>query len=605
MLDALAGLDRTIFLAINAGWSSPALDVFFGLITNLGHGLSLTLLGALGLYLGDRKNFPRNLIYLALAVGLSGLLVQIIKSFVARPRPLKDVAFGALAAQAVKTQVLGWIDKLTIPLTDSAQSLHIIGVKLGSRSFPSGHAAGAFGTATALLYAYRRWWLWLTVVPLAALVALSRVYVGVHFPLDILTGALLGIACSWAFLAAIRKYTGMGLTRPKSFAPSVSSPGEPLIMFVAGETSADTYAANLMRALRETTPGARFVGIGGEQALAAGLEAVGRAEDIAIVGFTGVLSGLRKLRRTYLAALRTLKTRRPDILVCLDLPDFNLALANQAKALGIPVLYYISPQIWAWRTGRVRVIADRIDHMVVALPFEREFYEKQGLACSFIGHPILETLPAHEIDRADLRAQFGLAADKKIVVLAPGSRGHEIKHNTAALAGAGRLLAKQRDDVQFVVPLAPAVTPERLAPYFAAAGIAPVYVRGRFFELLFCADAGAITSGTATLEAALARLPHVICYRSNALNVLLARWLIKVDMIGLPNIILGRAAFAELIQRECSPAIVAGHLQTLLGDEGRARALAACDELWRTLDGGEVSKAVAGRVLALAARRKD
>lgn len=604
MLDVLADLDHAVFLAINAGWSSPALDVFFGLITHLGHGLSLTILAALGLYLGDRKNFPRNLLYLALAVALGGLCVQIIKSLVARPRPLKDAVFGALAVQAIHTQVLGWLGKLTLPLSDLPQQLHIIGPKLGSRSFPSGHAAGAFGTVTAIVYAYRRAWLWL-LFPVAALVAISRVYVGVHFPGDVLAGAIIGSLCAWLFLAATRKYTGMGLKRPQAFAPSSSPPDEPLIMFVAGETSADTYAANLMRALRAQAPGARFVGIGGDRAIAAGLDAVGRAEDIAVVGFTGVLSGLRNLRRTYLAALRTLRRRNPDALVCLDLPDFNLALANQAKALGIPVIYYISPQIWAWRTGRGRTIADRIDHMVVALPFEGDLYKQLGVDCTFAGHPILETLPVEKSDRASLRRELGLAPDKTVIVLAPGSRKNEIKYLTEPLAQAGRLLAEKRRDVQFAVPLAPGVRQEQVAPIFTAAGIEPVYVRGRYFDLLSCADAGAITSGTATLEAALARLPHIICYRGHPLNALIAKRLVKVDTIGLPNIILKRMAFTELIQQECTPTAITQHLETLLTDAGRAAALADCDELWRALDRGDVSKAVAGRVLALAARRKE
>ncbi|NLH49039.1 MAG: lipid-A-disaccharide synthase [Myxococcales bacterium] len=610
MLENLAGLDRYLFCSINEGWSRPPLDLFFGLFTNLGQGWLITLLGLAGLYLFDRKNFPKNFLVIAAVMLLGNWFVHLIKSWVARPRPLHDPGLGAIEAEAVKTQVLGWLPRWTIPLqpldprviAGRFAELHIVGPKYGWRSYPSGHAAAAFGAAAALIYVYRRWWSWLLLVP-AALVGLSRIYVGVHFPLDVLVGGAIGAVNSVVLLAWWRPYTGLGLRRPARRRPSVSPPGQPLVMLVAGEASADAYAANLIAAVRRLRPGARFVGVGGERTIAAGLRPIGKAEEIAIVGFTGVLTGLFALRRIYLGLLRVMDADRPDLLVCLDLPDFNLALANQAKGRGIPVLYYISPQVWAWRTGRIATIADRIDHLVPALPFEKDLYERRHVPVSYFGHPLLEINRPQYASREEARQAFGLALDRPVAVLAPGSRKNEIKYLAPVLAETARLLAAREPRLQFAVPLAPTVDEGWVRGIFAAAGVEITYTRGDFNDLLAGADLGVITSGTATLEAALAGLPHVIVYRGHPLNYAIARRVVQVDKIGLANIILGRTAFRELIQDECRPEIIVESVLALREGPEREAVRQACGELRRLLAPGEVSTRVAELALSMAAER--
>ncbi len=593
---------------INAGWSHPWLDPVFSVLTYFGLGSVLTVLGLIGLLVFDRRHALKNLLIIAVVVLIGGQLVQSAKSLVDRPRPLGDPALGADLEQAVHGRAIGGFAKLDVPLRPAdpplacAPQLHVIGPPWKHRSFPSGHAQAVFGVATALLFIYRRRWMWLFYLAAAA-VGLSRIYIGVHYPLDVLAGAAIGIANSWILLAWTRKYTGLGLPRPRGVVPSAHNADAPLVMIIAGEASADTYATKLMHALRAQRPGTKFVGIGGAGAVQAGLTPLGRADELSIVGFTAVLAGLGRIRRLYLAALRAVRQQQPDVLVCLDLPDFNLALANQARSRGVPVLYYISPQVWAWRTGRIKTIAERIDHMVVALPFEQELYAKEGVPCTFAGHPILETIQPRFADRAAARTAFGLPHDRPVIVLAPGSRSNEIRHLTPVLADAAKELLAHHADWAFAVPLAPTVDETWVRSFFMDRGAPAVFTRENFYDLLVCADAGAITSGTATLEAALAGLPHVVCYRGNGLNYAIAKRVVRIDKIGLPNIVLGRVAFTELIQDDCSPAAVAAQVEQLIGGELRTPALAACAEVRQKLRGGAVSQRVAEQVLALVDRR--
>jgi lipid-A-disaccharide synthase len=254
--------------------------------------------------------------------------------------------------------------------------------------------------------------------------------------------------------------------------------------------------------------------------------------------------------RLYRRLLWLLRHEPPDVLVCIDLPDFNLMLASQARARGIPVLFDISPQFWAWRPGRIDKIAGRISKMIVAFPFEVAGYERAGVPVAFHGHPLLEGLERRLPARDAALRHFGLDPARRTLVLAPGSRPNETAHLVPALFGAAARLAHAHPGWQLAVPLAPRVAEEPIRRAARAAGIEIVTTRGDLFDLFCAADFGIVCSGTATLEAALAGLPMVIVYRGNWLNLFLARRLIRIDRIGLPNIVLGgeRCSFPELIQ---------------------------------------------------------
>ncbi len=328
-----------------------------------------------------------------------------------------------------------------------------------------------------------------------------------------------------------------------------------------------------------------------------------RAEQLEIVGFTGVLTALPTILRLYRRMLALLDRERPHVLVCVDLPDFNAMLAVQARARGVPVLFYVSPQFWAWRSGRIAKLADRVSKMVAIFPFEVPYYEKAGIPVAFHGHPLLEELAPRFPDRETALRHFGLDPERRVCVLAPGSRGSEWRHNAGALFGAAAILARELPDLQFAVPLAPRAPAERLRRAAAEAGVEVTCTEGDNYELFRAADFGLLCSGTVTLEASLAGLPFVIFYRGNWINALLGRLLLEIDRIGLPNIVLGgeRPIFPELLQHRAGSGHLAARALELLGDATRLDELRRAGARVRErLGGGTPSTAVAGEVLALA-----
>ena len=289
-----------------------------------------------------------------------------------------------------------------------------------------------------------------------------------------------------------------------------------------------------------------------------------------------MLGRLLPVIRLYRRSCGCCATSRPTCSCVIDLPDFNLMLASQARARGIPVLFDISPQFWAWRPGRIDKIAGRISKMIVAFPFEVPFYERAGVPVAFHGHPLLEGLARRFPARETALRHFGLDPERRTLALAPGSRPNEIAHLVPALFGAAARLARQHPGWQLAVPLAPQVDEESIQQAARRAGIRIVCTRGDVFDLLAAADFGILCSGTVTLEAALAGLPMVIVYRGNWLNVFLARRLIRIDRIGLPNIILGgeRCIFPELIQESAAPEPLAARVDTPSPTTRRSRSCA-------------------------------
>jgi lipid-A-disaccharide synthase len=604
LIDALSQLDCELFLWVNR-LSGPAWELGMGYGTWLGHGLAIAVLLALGLRRFDPRRFPKNAVLIGLATACAGAGSAAVKQTWSRPRPLAEPRF-ELSTQPVATRALPGgleVQEWAVgnpSLAAIAPRLRVIGPTLRHRSFPSGHTAAAFGCAASLGYAFRGRRRWLGLAP-AAFVGVSRVACGVHFPLDVASGALVGTLASLGFLRVFESFHGLA-QRPQPV--NRRAAGEPLrVMFVAGEASADVYGARILTALRAREPGVEAFGVGGDRLLSAGLTGHGHARELSIVGFTAVLARLPGLARRYLRLVRLLRERRPHVLVCIDLPDFNFMLAQQARGLGVAVLVFISPQFWAWRSGRVAKLADRISKMVVAFPFEAPFYQRAGVPVAFHGHPLVEGLPEHQAPRDAVLRRLGLDPARRTLVLAPGSRRSEWRHHRDALFGAAARLAHSHPDLQFAVPLAPDLSEAEVREAAARAGIDAAVARGDHHDLLAAADLGILCSGTITLEAALAGLPMLIFYRGNWLNAVVAKLVVKIDRIGLPNIVLGGDApvFSELIQHRAGAAGLAAAAAALLDrPEHLAELRKAALRVREGLSGGATSQAVADEIAALA-----
>ncbi len=604
-LEALRQLDARLLLLANRV-DDPSWELLFGYGTDLGNIAVLTVLLLIGLRLCDRRRFPRNFALLCLALLICASATSALKRVVDRPRPRGEVVSAAALPDRVRALPGGRLvreyrvtDRM---LAATSPTLKVVGRMPASRAFPSGHSAAAFACAAGWIYAFRSRWRWLLLLP-ATFVGFSRVACGVHFPSDVVAGAALGAGLTAAFLWVTESFHGLATPRTARARVGPRPPGPPRIMLVVGEASADRYGAHILEELRRLAPDLQAFGIGGERTRRAGLDARGDARALEIVGFLRVLTSLPGLLRLYLRMVRLLGRERPDVLVCIDLPDFNLMLALQARARGVPVLFDIGPQLWAWRPGRIDKVGDRISRMIVAFPFELPFYERAGVPVAYYGHPILEVLARRFASREEALEQLGLDPARRTCVLAPGSRRSEIAHHTRPLFGAAALLQRAQPELQFAVPLAPGVAAQELERAAAEAGVDVVCTAGDHFDLFRSADLGLICSGTASLEAALAGLPMLIFYRVAALDAWIARWLLAIDRIGLPNIVLGGDApvFPELLQREVRAERLAEVALAILGDADRlAKLRDAGRQVRQRLSRGDTSRAVAREILALA-----
>jgi lipid-A-disaccharide synthase len=344
------------------------------------------------------------------------------------------------------------------------------------------------------------------------------------------------------------------------------------IVLSAGEASGDRLGAGLAKALRAVRPDVVLTGMGGEEMEQAGVRIVQPASEVAVVGVVEVIRHLPAIRRAMARMERTIREERPDLVVPIDFPDFNLRLASRAKAAGVPVVYYVSPQVWAWRRGRVRTIRDLVRRMLVLFPFETAFYEGAGVPATFVGHPA--AAPRARVARTELLPRLGLDPSRPVVALLPGSRVSEAGRLFPVLLDAACRLASTHPDAQFVVPEAQTI-PEGFLEGLAANTPLPslVLTSGAYPGILDVADAGVVASGTATLDAALAGLPFVAVYRMQPLSFLVARALVKVDHIALPNLVAGARVVPELVQNDCTPDAIAAILRGLLDDPSRAEEI--------------------------------
>jgi lipid-A-disaccharide synthase len=344
----------------------------------------------------------------------------------------------------------------------------------------------------------------------------------------------------------------------------------PRILISAGEASGDRLGAGLARALRQRRPDVELVGMGGDEMAGAGVRLVQHASEVAVVGFVEVLRHLPAIRRAMASLEGLLDHERPDVVVPVDFPDFNLRLAARSHARDIPVVYYVSPQVWAWRRGRIRTIRSIVRRMLVLFPFESTFYASEGVPVTFVGHPAAAASPVRDV--GPLRRGIGLPDEGPVVALLPGSRRGEVTRHLPILLAAARLLRRRVPSVSFVVPRARTLPAGLLEEMVAASRLTGVLVHsGDYPEVLQLCAAGVVASGTATLDAALSGLPTVVVYRMQALSYLLARRLVRVPHIALPNLVAGRRIFPELVQEAFTPDAVATTVAAWLEDDDSAR----------------------------------
>lgn len=371
------------------------------------------------------------------------------------------------------------------------------------------------------------------------------------------------------------------------------------IMIVAGEASGDIYGAGLIRAVHALDPGFRFFGIGGERMREAGAETIADSADLAVVGLVEVIRHFNVIAPAFLQLKRMLLDDPPDLLILIDYPGFNLRLAKVATKAGVKVLYYISPQIWAWRQGRVKKIKRLVDHMAVILPFEVAFYEQAGVPVSFVGHPMADRV-ATDLVQADAAASFGLNPDQPVIGLFPGSRRSEVSRLLPVILDAAELLQGQLPGVQFVLPLASTLGDEDLAPYLAGRRLPITITRDRIHDLIRACDAVISVSGTVTLEIALVGTPLVIIYKLSPLTYQLAIRLVKVEHIGLCNIVAGETVGRELIQDDASPQQIAQEIGRIVTDaQYRADLKAKLAHVRQRLGGGGSDQKMADLVMTL------
>ncbi|MDM7322737.1 MAG: lipid-A-disaccharide synthase [Gammaproteobacteria bacterium] len=343
-------------------------------------------------------------------------------------------------------------------------------------------------------------------------------------------------------------------------------------MFSAGEASGDKHAAAVFRAMRERIPHLHAIGMGGAAMREAGIELIVDSSGLGVVGLGEVLRHYGDLRRALTTMQKTACKQRPDLLICVDYKEFNLKLARHAKACGIKVLFYVSPQVWAWRPGRVKTYGAAIDMMAVIFPFETAFYEAENIPVSYVGHPLAGRVQA-SAPREVLMAEFGLAPDQPVVGLLPGSRKAEIERLLPIMLQAAALIAAQHPAVQFILPRASSIANDLLEPHLAAAKVRVTVIPERSYDVLACCDAVMVASGTATLEVALMQVPMAILYKVNPLTYAMLKPLIRIPDIGLANIVAGRRIVPEFVQGAAKPETLAAEIQRILEDADYAERM--------------------------------
>jgi len=373
------------------------------------------------------------------------------------------------------------------------------------------------------------------------------------------------------------------------------------VLIVAGEASGEARAARLVEELRQHHPHVSFFGIGGERMRAAGVDTLVDCREMAVLGLIEVLRHYRRIKGVLERMQKLLRTERPDLVILVDYSGFNLRLAPTAKELGIPVMYYISPQVWAWRQKRVYKIREVVDQMVVVFPFEVELYEKAGVPVRYVGHPLVDEVHS-DLEREGALLEFGLEPSRPCVGLFPGSRRNELQRLLPTLLDAAERLHAARPEVQFLLPQASTLDRAEIDTLLAGRSLPVTVVEERFYDVTRACDAIATASGTATLEVALMGVPLVVVYRISGLSYRIMRRLIKLKHIAMCNIVAGEEVAKELLQDEATAERISAELLRLLEPAVHAETVSKLAKVRETLGepgGAARAAAVAAGMLGL------
>ncbi|KFE66974.1 lipid-A-disaccharide synthase [Hyalangium minutum] len=373
----------------------------------------------------------------------------------------------------------------------------------------------------------------------------------------------------------------------------------PQILVVTGEASGDAHAAELVAALQARRPDLRFFGMGGSKLAARGVEILYGAHEVSVMGITEVLPKIPRILQVLKGIAAAAAERRPTCAILVDIPDFNLRLAAKLKALGVPVAYYVSPMIWAWRRGRVKTIRKLVDRMLCILPFEEAFYRDSGVDARYVGSPVVEQVPAPS-SAADFRQRLGLSVEAPTLALLPGSRMSEIRRLLPDMVRAAKQLSAERPGLQIVVPVAPTIAREEITSRFEGSGLSPQLIDGRAPEVVGASDAAIVASGTAVLESGLMQRPLVVVYRVSFITYLVGRLMLKVAHVSLVNLLANRRLVPELLQGDMTPERIASEVRRVW-EPGppREEMLRGLEEVRGRLGGPGAAERAAEAVLEL------
>jgi lipid-A-disaccharide synthase len=340
------------------------------------------------------------------------------------------------------------------------------------------------------------------------------------------------------------------------------------VFIIAGEASGDVHGANLVKAMAAADSSLSFRGVGGRALREAGVQLLWDAAEIAVVGLLEVVRHLLTIAKAFRLTINTLRAWQPHLLILIDYPDFNLLVARKAKQLGVPVMYYISPQVWAWRSGRVKTIRRCVDRMVVLFPFEETLYRKAGVPVAFVGHPFLDAVMVR--DREELPRRLGVGSGgRPLLGLLPGSRWNEVRALLPIMLEAAASLVRRMPHARFLLPLASTIRADQVRPLLQARSVPLMVMEGRTHEAIQASDLIVAASGSVTLEAAILGTPLVVVYKVHRLSYEVGRRLIRVQHIGLVNLVAGETVAPELIQDQVTAEAIVKEVMVILEDPDR------------------------------------